>query len=107
MFDTYLFVDAAYLRTNYLKRIRDWFDNDGEIDYYRVYTSQDLLSGRMFYYDCLDDKQHAGESHEGFQSRLEKQKSLLGKIKASCRHDEPRCTAEHKDGPLAFWRPRF
>jgi|SRR5262249_8687979 len=74
----YLFVDGRYLRADYSRTIREWFGNDGEIDFVQV--KNHFGADKMFYYDCLDDQQHPGESASDFASRVAKQEEEFNKI---------------------------
>ena len=74
----YLFIDGRYLRADYSRTVRAWFGNDGEIDLALV--KKHFGADKMFYYDCLDDQQHSGESPSDFAARVAKQEEEFNKI---------------------------
>jgi len=64
----YLFIDGGHLRQHYSKAIREWYGNDGEIDFIRLKLRYEAF--KVFYYDCLDDLQREGENPKDYSERV-------------------------------------
>ena len=78
MSSIYLFVDGRHLQKHYAASVRQWFGNDGEINFHRI--KEDYAVSTMFYYDCLHDRQRTGESEADFKARVEAQEKYFDNI---------------------------
>lgn len=76
----YLFIDGAYLRRRYTEQMRDYFGQEGELDFRRLFSSAGAF--KAFYYDCLEDRPRDGEPAAEFQGRLDRQRQLFEEIQA-------------------------
>jgi hypothetical protein len=67
--ETYLFVDGAYLRKVADEWTQELFGVPAEINFAAL---RNLFphTRRVFYYDCLNDKQKDGESQTDFDARV-------------------------------------
>ncbi|MBI3669723.1 MAG: NYN domain-containing protein [Acidobacteria bacterium] len=76
----YLFIDGAYVRQRYSERMMEYFREEGELDFARLFSSAGAF--KAFYYDCLDDCQKRDESTENFDRRVEQQTQFFESIQA-------------------------
>lgn len=81
MAGTYLFVDGAYFRLVVDEYMQLLFGVPAEIDYAALrQISRDIR--RVFYYDCLNDRQKVGESSADFEARVQKQQATFEAIQS-------------------------
>jgi uncharacterized LabA/DUF88 family protein len=78
--DTYLFIDGEYMRRVYKEAMQSVFAQDGEINFYTLKSQ--AVAKRVFFYDCLDDLERAGETEPDYKSRVGKQESFFDGIRA-------------------------
>lgn len=74
----YLFIDGAYLRNQFERFAKFWFEGNGEIDYAAIVNT--LMADKCFYYDCLDDMLRPDEAQKDFEERVATQKGIFNKI---------------------------
>jgi uncharacterized LabA/DUF88 family protein len=79
MANSYLFIDGGHLRKYYEESVCQWFEGEGTIDFGRL--KQTLGVQKSFYYDCLDDIRHAGETQAACDSRIEQQEAYFNGIR--------------------------
>ncbi len=77
---TYLFIDGGHLRRYYAEGVREWFGNDGEINY--AVLKNQWQAFKLFYYDCLDDVRRDGESESDYQERVSNQQAQFDVIRS-------------------------
>src|SRR5690348_14934104 len=77
---SYLFVDGAYLRDLYEKKMQAFFGQKCNFDIAAITRS--MSAQRAFYYDCLHDVQKLGEAPADFQQRLDEQQARFAAIQS-------------------------
>ncbi len=77
---TYLFIDGGHLRQYYSESAREWFGNDGEINFTLLKSQWQAF--KLFYYDCLDDVRRNGESEDDYNERVSKQEAQFDMIRS-------------------------
>ncbi len=77
---TYLFIDGGHLRQYYAEGVREWFGNEGEINF--TFIKSRMAAFKLFYYDCLDDVKRSGESEEDYNERVGKQEEQFDLIRS-------------------------
>jgi uncharacterized LabA/DUF88 family protein len=78
--DTYLFIDAKYLRDKHSKALRRIFPQVPEINLLQLKAQARAM--RVFFYDCLNDRRDEAESDEAFQARLQRDEAYFTAIRA-------------------------
>jgi len=76
---TYLFIDGGHLRRYYAESVSEWFEGESELDFNIVKNTFRAL--KCFYYDCLDDIKHDGETDSDFSIRVTKQEAYFNEIR--------------------------
>ncbi|MDP9310176.1 MAG: NYN domain-containing protein [Chloroflexota bacterium] len=76
---TYLFIDGGYLNQAYVDSVKEWFGNEGEIDFSSVVSY--YQPRKSFYYDCEDKLHRSGESQSDYELRLKQQEIFFNRIR--------------------------
>lgn len=76
---TYLFIDGAYLRARYDEAMARYLGQEGKIDFEAVRATTGNAH-KVFYYDCIDDLPHDGESEGDLKTRIAAQEGFFEQL---------------------------